>query len=420
MTLGRECRSAVELVWVLTCLLVTAGEIGAQNISNSGRIPPDSLRQQTDTIPKQKDVVDVLYKVTHHEPKLEIYEAEKRRIHFTLVPAAGYTLQTGFALLLAANTVFYTDKLDHSRVSTVLASVAYTQYKQVIIPLSANIWSKNRKFNFISDIRFMDYPSETFGLGSETKFADGYTIDFSYLKLHQTVLRQIGSSFFGGIGYYYDYFWNISEVNPPPGTTTSFQEYGLSQTEFASSISFQGLIDKRDNPINPLKGFYGSFRYRLNDKWMGNTTSWHSGILELRKFIRYPRNSRNVIALWNYNWLTLFGKPPYLLLPSTGWDDFFNTGRGYIQGRYRDLNMSYFETEYRFNFLRSGLLGGVVFGNLQTFSDKVSGLYHVAVPGYGAGLRIKLNKNSNTNLCIDYAFGDEKSRGFFINLGEVF
>ncbi len=406
-------------VKIVCVLLVLSGSICAQNISNSGRIQPDSLRARTDSLSSQKDIVDVFYSVVHREPRLQIYEAEKNKVHFTLMPAGGYTLQTGFAILLAANAVFYSDKNDHSRASTVLASVAYTQYKQIIVPLSVNIWSKNKKYNFISDARYMNYPSQTYGLGSETKFSDEYMIDFSYLKLHQTVLRKMGRGFFGGIGYYYDYFWNLHEVNPPAGPT-SFQQYGLSDNELASSICFQGLIDKRDNPVNPSKGLYGSFRYRLNDKWMGNISNWHSGIVELRKFIRFPQNSRSVIGLWNYNWLTLFGKPPYLLLPSTGWDDFFNTGRGYIQGRYRDLNMSYMEAEYRFNFLRNGLLGGVVFGNLQTFSNSISGLYRVAVPGYGAGLRVKLNKNSNTNLCIDYAFGDERSRGFFINLGEVF
>jgi len=44
----------------------------------------------------------------------------------------------------------------------------------------------------------------------------------------------------------------------------------------------------------------------------------------------------------------------------------------------------------------------------------------VISPGYGAGLRIKLNKFSRTNVAIDYGFGAGGSRGFFVNLGEVF
>jgi hypothetical protein len=120
------------------------------------------------------------------------------------------------------------------------------------------------------------------------------------------------------------------------------------------------------------------------------------------------------------DWLSQSGRPPDLMLPSIGWDETYNTGRGYIQGRYRGKNMVYFESEYRFGLSKSGLLGGVVFANLQCFSSDISNQYSNVFPGYGAGLRLKINKFSNTNICIDYGFGANNSRGFFINLGEVF
>ena len=34
--------------------------------------------------------------------------------------------------------------------------------------------------------------------------------------------------------------------------------------------------------------------------------------------------------------------------------------------------------------------------------------------------RKRINKFSNTNLCIDYGFGVNGSNGLFLNLGEVF
>ncbi|HMC84199.1 MAG TPA: hypothetical protein VKI61_01680, partial [Chitinophagaceae bacterium] len=127
-----------------------------------------------------------------------------------------------------------------------------------------------------------------------------------------------------------------------------------------------------------------------------------------------------VLALWNFDWLTTNGTPPYLILPSTGWDDNYNTGRGYIQGRYRGRKMLYFESEYRFGITRNGLLGGVAFANLENFSSDLSSEYSKVFPGYGVGLRIKLNKFSGANLCVDYGFGQNGSHGFFVNLGEVF
>ena len=413
----RLCR---QLAALIAFVMLATGYARAQGIRDSTLTPIEGITQQEDNSgaqDKERDVIDLFHALTHYKADLPLYQAQKRNFEFTLVPAGGYTLQTGFAILLAANTLFYLDKEDRSITSTALVSLSYTQYRQVILPVYINLSTK--KYNLISDFRFMDYPSQTFGLGANTKVAEGYSINFSYLKIHQSFLRSVSPNLFVGAGYYLDHFWNIAETNPP-SANTSFKQYGLRSNETASGISLQGTYDTRGNQVNPLGGWYASVRYRINTKWMGSTSDWHSTILELRKYIRFPKQSPNIIALWNYNWITTYGRPPYLLLPSTGWDDFFNTGRGYIQGRYRAMNMSYAESEYRFRLINNGLLGAVIFANVQTFSNDLSSQYRKLIPGGGAGLRIKINKHSRTNLAVDYAFGAEGSRGFFINLGEVF
>ena len=143
-------------------------------------------------------------------------------------------------------------------------------------------------------------------------------------------------------------------------------------------------------------------------------------MIDVRTYFHFPENSKNVLAFWNLDWITTSGKPPYLLLPSTGWDDQYNSGRGYIQGRFRGQNMLYLESEYRYRISRNGLFGGVFFVNLQNFSSDISSQFATIIPGYGLGLRLKLNKHSGANLCVDYGFGKDGSRGFFVNLGEVF
>ena len=82
--------------------------------------------------------------------------------------------------------------------------------------------------------------------------------------------------------------------------------------------------------------------------------------------------------------------------------------------------MMYYETEYRFNITRNGILGGTVFLNGQTYSPKMFKDFVGIKAGYGLGLRIKLNKYSGSNICIDYGFGKNGSRGFAVNLGEIF
>ena len=134
------------------------------------------------------------------------------------------------------------------------------------------------------------------------------------------------------------------------------QQYGYSTTEKASGLSFIAKYDSRRNPINPQKGIYASVLFQPKFKFMGSDANWQSLLLEFRTYIPFPRGSRNILAFWSYNWFTLGGTPPYLLLPSTAWDEFSNTGRGYIQGRFRSLNMIDQEAEYRFVVSRNGLI----------------------------------------------------------------
>ena len=82
--------------------------------------------------------------------------------------------------------------------------------------------------------------------------------------------------------------------------------------------------------------------------------------------------------------------------------------------------MFYVETEYRFGILTNGLLGGVIFANAQCVSEWPSDKFETVLPGWGAGLRIKVNKLSRVNFAFDYGWGLNGNQGFFFDLCEVF
>lgn len=82
--------------------------------------------------------------------------------------------------------------------------------------------------------------------------------------------------------------------------------------------------------------------------------------------------------------------------------------------------MVYLKAELRFGITKDGLLGGVIFTNAQSSSELNSNKLEVISPAAGIGLRIKFNKFSNTNVCVDYGVGKGGSRRFFGNLGEIF
>lgn len=371
-------------------------------------------QQQTDLV----DVGRTLLKGAKAN-RTDTVAGRARKLHISALPVAGYTLQTGFAAVLSSNFAFYTSDDKQANLSNVLTSFTYSQYQQIIFPIQANIWTKGNKYDIVTDWRYLKYPSITYGLGGNTPTDSGYNINYGYLRLHQALMKTIAKDLYLGLGYEFDYFWNIQEIDPPAGKT-DFQQYGLTSTEKASGISLNFLYDSRRNQINPENGGYASISYHPHFTFMGSDANWQSLLFDMRSYIRFPRSTHNVLAIWSYDWFTTGGTPPYLMLPSTGWDAYSNTGRGYIQGRYRSKNMVYLESEYRFGITGNGLIGGVIFANAQSYSEPVTGRFEYLIPGYGTGIRISLNKFSRTNLCIDYGWGINGSGGFFVNLGEVF
>jgi outer membrane protein assembly factor BamA len=370
------------------------------------------------------DLTDVINHILDNDSKKITTERNKHHIQIGVFPAIGYTLQTGFAVVVSANAVIYkkhrSAKDSLSLPSAVSASLSFSQKNQIIAPVQTVLYFNNNNTILVSDWRYLKYPTLTFGLGMNTTPQDSTLLSYQYLKLHQSVLFQIKPHIFIGAGYSLDYFWNIRQVYSEPGTESDFQKYGSGPTSVSSGISLNLLRDTRDNPINAYRGSYSNILLIPRFEFLGSNTSWTSLLVEYRTYLRFPESSPNIFALWSFNWLTLGGTPPYLMLPSTGWDKSFNTGRGYIQGRFRSNNMLDAEMEYRIQLTRNGLLGMVVFANFESFSNIDTWKFTGIAPAGGLGLRIKLNKYSRTNIAIDYGWGRQGSRGFFINLGEAF
>lgn len=373
-----------------------------------------------DSLGKQKDAIDVLQQVFLHKKEPRNGETANAEKHISIAPAFGYTLQTGFAGIVSGNAAIQSKKYPQQNISAITSYIAYTQYSQLLFNTQTTFWAANNKYNFIGDWRYMKYPTNNYGIGSRSPVENEYTVSYNYIRFHEAALRNIGRSWYAGAGYQLDYHWNIKEYDLPANEPkTDFDRYGFHKNSISSGLTLNLLQDNRFNPINPRGGWYGKMVLRSNFTWLGSNSNWESLLIDLRKYIPINRG-KQVLALWSYNWFTLGGTSPYLDMPSLGWDTYNNTGRGYIQSRFQGKNMLYDEAEFRFPISRSGLLGGVLFTNVHTFSEWPNNKFNQLNPGYGAGLRIKLNKFSNTNVAIDYGLGLQGSRGLFVNLGEVF
>ncbi|MDH7461549.1 BamA/TamA family outer membrane protein [Chitinophagaceae bacterium 26-R-25] len=406
-----------NLLITLTFIIcgVFSANVFAQDTSIIRQFKP-TIDTSREAVP-EKDLIDVMHSLRKNKPaKVVDTTIQPQKFLYSVVPAVGYTLSSGWTAILSANVATYLSDPKTTNISSLTVSANYTQYSQLTLPVFLTVWTKDNKWNISADWRFYKYPQDTYGLGGHSQIENADNIDYYHLRLHQSVQKRITSSLYLGLGYFLDYHWDIDEK----GYNKDVAEYGLPAKTLASGPVATILFDSRKNSINPSQGFFANVVYRPNLTIFGSDNNWQSLTIDVRKYINFPKGSKNVLAFWNLDWLTPSGKPPYLDLPSTGWDSFNNTGRGYIQGRYRSYNMLYLESEYRFQISRNGLFGGVVFANAQSFSNGPGLHFDNAAPAAGLGLRIKVNKISKANIAIDYGFGLNGSRGLFVNLGEIF
>ena len=386
------------------------------------KLNPDSVKTKPTVIDssKQKDVEDLLLKIFSNSKTINKKPTDKK-LNISIVPFVGYSLTTGIAADLPGNVAFFTSANHDENISVIQGDLSYDIKTQKIFVSRSEIWTNKNHFKLTSDIRWMQFPENTYGIGTATKPNDADPLVFNWVKVYATVYKKIvpRSNYFFGLGYNLDYHYNIKQTVNVNKTITDFDTYGGAAKTTSSGLNLNFLYDTRANGINPLQGTYANVGITQNLSILGSNSNWESIQLDFRKYLKVSRYSNNVLAIWAFVWLTK-GNPPYLDLPYTGGDTFNNTGRGYIQGRFTGKNMLYIETEYRFGILKNGLLGGVVFTNAESLTEYPSNSFKYVAPAAGAGIRIKINKHSNTNVAIDYGYGIYHSHGLFVNLGEVF
>jgi outer membrane protein assembly factor BamA len=183
------------------------------------------------------------------------------------------------------------------------------------------------------------------------------------------------------------------------------------------------LWDSRDGPISPSRGLYAKATYSaFFEGLLGGDSNWQQLGFDARTYFRLSRDARHKLAFWFSGDFVVAGTAPYLDLPATGMDTYGRSGRGYPQGRFRGQELVYGEAEYRWTATRNGLFGMVAFLNTQTLRSEETGekLFDSFATGAGVGVRLMLNKRSQTNLCFDIGWGKDGSRAVYFAVQEAF
>ncbi|MCC3157508.1 BamA/TamA family outer membrane protein [Hymenobacter sp. 15J16-1T3B] len=397
--------------------LLAGAPAAAQSTEAERLVVPDSLHRPT---PPETDLPDVLRRAFPRLiPARDTTPPAPGHKYIVVLPVVSYSLTTRGLVQLTSSTAF---REEDANMSSLVAALTYTQNRQLILNATPSIWTTGNRYNLVGDWRLMRYPQATYGLGMHNRPADAVQMNYDYLRIYQSVLRQLRPNLYAGLGYQLDYHWDIrSARNEQPVSSVSEYRRGVRGRSVSSGLALTALYDSRGNAINPpAGGSYLSLQLRPNFRQLGSDAAYQSLLVDVRKYLRLREGSRNVLALWSYNAFVFGNGAPYLDLPSTGWDMYNNTGRGYIQGRFRGQGLLYTEAEYRFGITRNRLLGGVVFVNAQSASEPGGHRFEQVAPAGGVGLRLNMNKLSRTNLTVDYGIGRQGSRGLWFNFGEVF
>lgn len=389
----------------------------AQDASNM--IPKQSAVKDTS---RQTDLIDIAKDLFRINPAKTGAEREKK-VYFSFLPIPGAVPGgTGSALITSTTAGTYFGPKSTTNLSTATFAPYWNLKRRFGIPLRSSIWLRDNTWNIQGDVRFLRYPQYTWGLGSNNNYNDKVLVNYNYIRFYQTALKRITPYFYAGGGYNLDYRSNINSDEPATNLKQfTGYNYGTGGSSVSSGINLSLLYDTRNNSINPLPGSYVNIVYRLNPTFLGSNQGWNSLYADVRKYIPLSpakKNRQNTLAFWSYFWTVFNNETPYLDLPSVGWDPYNRSARGMEQNRYRGKSLYYLESEYRRDITANGLLGFVLFANINTVSGSGS-LFKSWHPAAGSGLRIKFNKGSNTNIGVDYGFS-KGYKAFSLNIGEAF
>lgn len=391
------------------------------------------LPQAEEKLPpvEQIDVWDFLRRLRHKEPApADSTSDETRRVSTTIVPVLSSKPSTGLVVGGGASIEFPLGSMQDTYVSSILAGASVSTKKQYSVSARLALFGAGNRWSLAGDHHYQVTGQETFGFGTDASSGDRVDIRYDSTKIVDTYYRGVTHGMFVGIGFQ---FLRQSDVRPADEAATDWDQspYVLYSNRYGFNLSGQvsaGLNlsvrrDTRDNVSDPDRGSFAESTFRAHfADFLGGDSTWQKLYVDLRAYRALTKDTRHKVAFWTYGDFVTGGIAPYLALPATGTDPLGRSGRGYGEGRFRGDRLVYGEVEYRVSLRRDGLVGMVGFVNAttvgSTFDDEP--LFETVAIGGGFGFRLRLQKRSQTNLCLDFGWGRDGSRGVYLALAEAF
>ncbi len=340
--------------------------------------------------------------------KFRFWSDTSKNIRNIVLPIVVYTPETHVGVgALGVRLWKNQDSLNETRTSNAEFVALYTSRQQVILIPRYTIFTKGEKYLFEGFgeelIGFRDF---YFGRGDESSEHNRERVIYDALGWENRAGRKVfkRQKLFMGVEVRALQYYNIRRVTNGELDTSRVTGYaGSSSIGLGPALTW----DKRDNVVNPSKGFYWDLRYSSYAKSLGGTVNYHRLLIDFRKYFNVNPAKRQILA---FEMVGVFirGDAPFKELAELGGPRIM---RGYYRGRFRDNYLTAFQAEYRLPiYNRLGMVAFAGVGKVYNPSEaNFNGLHY----SYGTGIRVNINKREHLNLRMDYAFGDPDHPGYF-------
>ncbi len=344
-------------------------------------------------------VFSILFSKKTYSQQSDSLAVKSKKIKILPVPAFGYEPET--KLHFGAVSLFTLDLYQDSitRFSNAKIEFNYTLRNQIIFESEWNYFFKEEKWFSDGVIHISKYPDFYYGIGTNVNDNEKVLYESNRIILDVGLYKNLYDKLFlGGEIKYANYSnINVTEAN-------SFSEL---EDNWGLGLSATVFYDSRNNLLNSSKGSF----LKLNIGYTFGTNNYTNAKLDLRKYFTFK--DKIVLACRLYNSF-VFGVPNFYDYSILGGDDFV---RGYFFGKFRDNNLSTFQTEVRTPLF--GRFGLAFISGISTIYNN-SNFAKDLKPNNGLGLRFLADKKDNVNLRFDYVLGNKNNSGFYISFGESF
>ena len=341
-----------------------------------------------------------------------------RRASFMPVPILRYSQEIGMEFGAGLLYSTYLDRKDLSNRSSNFSGIVSVSTKsQYNISLKSDIWTKQNKHHYITELRFRKMPFDFYGIGNETAEANADRLVQGSVKANIEVEKRFWPKMYTGFSLGFENYHFSDKVAGGIFSTDPDIIHRLGGSVIYAGIS--QTYDTRNSNNYTTKGTMAKLSYQYApDFWGGENFTGSLIKASIRSFWSLsPKFVLGVNGIYN----TVQGKnTPFYLLQQLGNDEMM---RGYYTGRFRERNLLAAQAELRYRY--NNRFGLAVFGGGGQVFDNGDLAFKAFKPSYGGGGRYFFDPEKGLSVRVDYGIGEKRANekrqtGFYISLAEAF